>query len=713
MIALVVVIILAATASWFVFRRPKVVCDSEIRSLSVTVGAKKYDHRHIVGTYDTNHDCGCQWEVAGLNSGVDFLGDFEFANGVITAKVTCENFDSKCRTATYGIRHCGKGGTRYMLLYVTQAAAEQTSDHVDIEPPTFEESQGEISTEQPATEKPQSRCDCKVGCVNTPVSELGFMIVTVGYYECDPVPESTFGNVVFVQDDPDGVDFLGDFKFANGVITAVVKERNITNMERKAHYRITHYHNSFQKEFDLFVTQAAGYPVAAITMTTIAQFSDIVKIPAESETRTYLGLLLQEAAYQIDGRSANNLPLLIKPQLFPVLMDHYGKNDYGKNEDSDFWYAMNSWITALLLTELRPDKRNEILQRGYCSDKEADIYGFTFDADRNIARMVASVIYSAMRGLYNPNTATMRSELGGSLYGKSLATVAEDSFVTNRDSFFVEFQKFLPTAPGPYLNGYKDRSLIGGEPYPNVQKTADRNLPIDQAIYDLVVQSYNMDNPEHRQEVIQAIADKEGDISHLVGGNRQAGEYMFHPVFGVDTIGVEISPKSNAATAMADMFEIGLMARRPMMDGAYSGRIRPGGSDVDGIAKDGREGPLIDFSIENCDGRPGSYYDKNGNLIVGRELNPGDYEAYYRRQMYSNSYPSGHSSGIWCAAMFLVELMPERADLIMQAANKYAMSRVICRYHWMSDTIIGRVIGSAICAMARATNDYDDILAKS
>jgi hypothetical protein len=60
-----------------------------------------------------------------------------------------------------------------------------------------------------------------------------------------------------------------------------------------------------------------------------------------------------------------------------------------------------------------------------------------------------------------------------------------------------------------------------------------------------------------------------------------------------------------------------------------------------------------------------------------------------------------------------MELMPERTDLIMKAANWFAIERTIARYHWTSDTINGRVLGSATNAISHASSDYDEMLEKA
>ena len=60
--------------------------------------------------------------------------------------------------------------------------------------------------------------------------------------------------------------------------------------------------------------------------------------------------------------------------------------------------------------------------------------------------------------------------------------------------------------------------------------------------------------------------------------------------------------------------------------------------------------------------------------------------------------------------MSMIELYPQKADLIMKAANDFATSRVISRYHWNSDIIQGRVIGSIMNPVCHATSDYNSLL---
>jgi acid phosphatase (class A) len=62
------------------------------------------------------------------------------------------------------------------------------------------------------------------------------------------------------------------------------------------------------------------------------------------------------------------------------------------------------------------------------------------------------------------------------------------------------------------------------------------------------------------------------------------------------------------------------------------------------------------------------------------------------------SYPSGHTSIGWAWALVLAELVPDRADAIIERGLSFGESRVVCNVHWESDIVGGRTIGSAVVA---------------
>lgn len=435
------------------------------------------------------------------------------------------------------------------------------------------------------------------------------------------------------------------------------------------------------------------------TTTLLSSFASTgVSVPAGTKTHAYLSKIYYEAECQFSGQSAFGLPLLYSKTLFPTLTDHYGTGE----DASGALAALTGWAFASVLAELRPDKRNALMACGYNlgPDKDTDIYKNKFEHDQNVARLVGSAVVSAMRGLLSQDMDELRTELGGQKLTIKISDVAPAPYATYKDTYYLGLQAFMPSAPGPYAPGYTDRSSGGGIPYPTVTKTSDGNLPKDKAAYDLVVSSYNFSNTANRQRTVQAIADKSGEVQHLFGPNRSSGDYSFHPVFGTDTIGLEISTAGATASAVEDIFEVGIGSRQALKQGAWDGRLRPGQeNDSDHHSKTGAAGVLYNYIIDNIDGTPVTDYDSAGAYNTAQNGN-----------VYPNSYPSGHSSGIWATAMFLMEIMPGKADLIMRAANDFALSRQICRYHWLSDTIVGRLAGAAIAPVMRASADYSSLL---
>lgn len=68
-----------------------------------------------------------------------------------------------------------------------------------------------------------------------------------------------------------------------------------------------------------------------------------------------------------------------------------------------------------------------------------------------------------------------------------------------------------------------------------------------------------------------------------------------------------------------------------------------------------------------------------------------------------SSYPSGHSVYGWATALLLAEVAPDRAPKILERGRDYALSRVICGYHFPSDTEAARAV--AVAVLARLQGD--------
>lgn len=454
----------------------------------------------------------------------------------------------------------------------------------------------------------------------------------------------------------------------------------------------------------------------------LSAFNTIVEIKRDSKTYDYMHLLFRETYSQyLDKKTLFGIPIMHKIENFPTLYE------FGSTDDST--KALGSiigWALALQLAELRPYDRASIFKIGYelgGYTKYDNIYGYTFNADPNIARIAASFIYVSMRGKMKPDIESMRAEVGGVKYTESLSVLADDKRDhVSDDAFFTDFRKFMPTAPAPYAPGYTNRP---DRTYPNEERDDYDNLKVDRQIHEMIVEMYNLKQTEHYQETVQAIADKELDCRHLLGKNKKTEHYQFHPVFGEDTIGIELNDNGNLAEFVSLAVSTSSASRGIMqsatVDPKQYGRLRPGCSWNQEAKKnsstDDRRNVLVEVEIEDNDGckeTPNTFghYDKDGYWVY-TQTEKDQYAETQKNNLWANSYPSGHSAGIIGGAMVLAELMPEKAHLIMRAANTFAVDRTIARYHWTSDTLNGRVLGAATNAVAHASKDYDELLAKA
>ncbi len=458
-------------------------------------------------------------------------------------------------------------------------------------------------------------------------------------------------------------------------------------------------------------------------------FNDLVDIERDSKTYKYLVELSEEALFQTEGDSKYDLPLLYIEKNFPSVYNYYTGNQYDKNA---IYKTMIGWICAMQLSELCPDMRNVFYKVGYEAggfSMKSNIYGYQFAGDPNVARLVASAIYAAMHTTRNPDLETMRKEVGGRKYNMSFAAILaqESRYHVTNDAFYVDLRRFMASAPGPYAPAYANRK--GAPTFPD-EKTANGCLKIDMDIYNYIVESFNLPN----QRAVQAIADEEADMQHLFGTDKRniGGKYDFNAVFGESTIGETINPEGVLAEFMTLVQEAGSAARGVLQHadaslGHYQyGRLRPGCSEQQECKRksytDDRLNVLTCFIIEDNDGHKVSYeegglekyyYDENGNWTNVKVQSIEQYEDVAKDKLYANSYPSGHSSSIWSMALSMIELYPHKADLIMRAANDFAVSRTVARYHWNSDVIQGKIIGSIISPICHATSDYYSLLERA
>ena len=438
-------------------------------------------------------------------------------------------------------------------------------------------------------------------------------------------------------------------------------------------------------------------------------FSRIVDVKRTSKTYAHLLALTEEAIAQSKGQSENGLPLLYQEKNFPSVYNYYTGN---RTDDEAIQKTMVGWLCAMQLSELCPSKRNKLYRAGYEAGGYAmnsNVYGYSFKSDPNVARLVASAVYSAMHTTAKPDFEAMRAEIGGSRFIGTMADILEneDHLYVDDDGFYVDMRYFLSSAPGPYAPDHQYRGDLN--PTFGDEKLSDGCLKVDMDIYNHIVEKYNL--PEAR--TVQAIADKEGDVHHIFGTDKRnvGGKYDFHAVFGPSTIGETINPEGKIAAFTYLLQYLGSAGRAILQHanswvGPYEyGRLRPGCSDQQEARRksytDDRLNVLVNFVIEDNDGCKAT--------DEGEEVDVEAYESMWKDELYANSYPSGHSAGIWSMAMAMMELYPQKADLIMRAANDFSLSRTICRYHWNSDVIQGKIVGSVMNPVCHATPDYNKL----
>ena len=456
-------------------------------------------------------------------------------------------------------------------------------------------------------------------------------------------------------------------------------------------------------------------------------FRNIIPVQKNSRTYRHLFAMAEEAMTQSMGGSKVGLPQLYQERNFPYVYNYYTDNQPDK---VGVFKTMIGWLCAMQLSELYPTKRNQLYKAGYEAGgytMNSNIYGYHFKSDPNVARLVASAVYAAMHPTNALVIDTMRTEVGGSQYSLPLAEMYQQesrSHVTD-DAFFVDLRLFMASAPGPIAPPFADRNGIN-PPIPD-EKASNGCLKVDMEIYNYIVEKYNL--PEQR--AVQATADEDADIHHVFGPDMKnvGGKYNFNAVFGQSTIGKTISPEGKIASLVQLVQKSGNSARGVLQHdtpsiGHYEyGRLRPGCAESQqGLRKsftDDRLNILTCFVIEDNDGHKAvydvgdvevPYLDENGNWTNKLVQSAEDYEEMERDLLYANSYPSGHAAGIWSAAMTMIEIYPQKADLIMRAANDFAVSRTVSRYHWNSDIIQGRIVGSLMNPVCHATSNYAQLL---
>ena len=231
---------------------------------------------------------------------------------------------------------------------------------------------------------------------------------------------------------------------------------------------------------------------------------------------------------------------------------------------------------------------------------------------------------------------------------------------------------------------------------------------------DYVAKYYSLETKDSEKlaKTIEAIGNKEHHKEHLFGKPRTInhptlGVITIYPVFGKHNLGVEIPEDGAIADFCYAVGKASTDNRKSQLEIEY-GRRRPCEGETDGTASPNPdERALVDFYIEDGDGHRTGYYEKNGDWVDDNGNHIGNFTVFYQNAVYANSYTSGHSAFIEGVGGALMRVMQDKALEIEFAKNTFANGRIITRYHWPSDTIVGRIVGTMMLPVMFATTNCD------
>jgi acid phosphatase (class A) len=115
----------------------------------------------------------------------------------------------------------------------------------------------------------------------------------------------------------------------------------------------------------------------------------------------------------------------------------------------------------------------------------------------------------------------------------------------------------------------------------------------------------------------------------------------------------------------------------------------------------------VAFSAKNFYDRPRPYQRFQMEHVCGAEKAPPP-EVPLKG---GSSYPSGHTSFGWAAALILAEVVPERAQTLLARGHEYGESRVVCGVHYPSDIVGGELVATVVVARLHSVPQFSRDLA--
>jgi acid phosphatase (class A) len=107
--------------------------------------------------------------------------------------------------------------------------------------------------------------------------------------------------------------------------------------------------------------------------------------------------------------------------------------------------------------------------------------------------------------------------------------------------------------------------------------------------------------------------------------------------------------------------------------------------------------------------RPRPYQRMHLQRVCNRDDTPEPEE----HPMHGASYPSGHSTHGWAVAMILARVAPNRAAALLERAEEYEESRLVCGMHFPTDVEAGQVVATAVVSHLDASKQFQADLTRA
>jgi acid phosphatase (class A) len=75
-----------------------------------------------------------------------------------------------------------------------------------------------------------------------------------------------------------------------------------------------------------------------------------------------------------------------------------------------------------------------------------------------------------------------------------------------------------------------------------------------------------------------------------------------------------------------------------------------------------------------------------------------------------DAYPSGHATTGYLMALTLIDMVPEKRDLLLARADEYALNRLVCGVHYRSDIEASKLLAYSIHALMHNKPQYQQEL---